>query len=164
MLAGGHGAALSASVVCGLMLCGCFSAREKLIAAESASYPFQRADYVDDLGKTRSMLREGDHYALYVEGAKLEPEYMLHAVGQDTFLVQASGEGGLWAYGILRVRGHAVDQLECRNFAADQLQSLNVKVEDDVCAVTSIDQLLALAKLKPKGVEPSVHYNISKLQ
>ncbi len=139
-----------------LLLGGCFVSQAPLIGPENAVYPFQSITLYDtsgDEGDTTTLaLRDG----VYVDVAAVdEGQYLLVEFDTNLFLAQMRIENDdnevSWIYGIVQLQDEEFFILApvCGDAPQEMLDKVGIEKDDDgdICAVSSLAQLDAMARL-----------------
>jgi len=165
-------AALSAMLVA--TLCGCFLTLESttpLLTGATADFPF-RSMIVEFPEGQVPVVREGDTYVIN-DPNKGRLDLLLKKVGDDTYIVQATGKGQrrAWpniSYGFIKQQQSDLHGLWCGSWSVATLQSVGIVVLKDnlfpLCDFNRLDQLVSLIAKRPDGKWPEVKLRIVSIE
>lgn len=139
-----------------LALAGCFKSAAPLIDAAHAKYPFTTLSLKDEDGQTVALKRDGDVYRFVESGTpatQAPSAYLLHEIGDNTYVVQEASDGGEATYIFAKREGDSVIiRPVCRGLAPEILAELNVEGREEMqsyvfdCYVKDLDVLNRLGR------------------
>ena len=158
-------------------LAGCFTSENPFITPDNADYPFQSITFVNvgepaEEEEQITIIRNGDTYVEQAEGD--DSQYHLVRIALDMYVAQLAEEGYKgkvkFLYGVVQIEnGTTMNILNptCEHTPEDILAAVSIEKTDKQftgeCKITSLDQMIDLARLLVKTDIKREVYRIIKL-